>query len=609
MHFGCNVATCEKAQYANQTGFASLKQYRRCATEGSCQTCLTVVNALLIPEIKSVWQESIAQALLGGHPSIPPELAEDEEAIVIAVETPPRWTGGWFLRTAASNYSLHWRHFDIWQDPAIARENNKCKAFLPRSCQPVQRTDSSQSFEHLRFWLRKCDETHSCYRKDNTELPTRLLKLTEGQVRVVDTEEGAKTRYLTLSHRWGANETFKLTKANVLSMKQNMPWISIPKVYQDAIRIARELQINYIWIDSLCIIQDDLGDWERESIRMRIVYRNSYLNIAACHARESGSDLFSTSNLTNRFPTYFVPGSMAKYIRQQPHWTHTDYGINYTDQNNQQVLLSRGWVLQERLLSPRIAYYDADELKWECNVTTDCQCGGMNTISNFKVDYIAALEGSRSQESLPKRWMKVVQRYSRLGLTYDTDRVVALAGIADQALKLGNGGRYLAGLWEDNLASQLCWWTDDTHRKVEKYLAPSWSWMSVSGAVNFYDARYIAVEIIEAECTTTSSQTGAITGGFLKINGKWIRLLASIFDLGSETKPPSYHLAHAEIGIKFSTLVKADYIMSVEQATAVQDVFVVFWGVVEGNRYAFVLLRQVSGDEERFERESQLTII
>ncbi|XXG99366.1 hypothetical protein Hte_005703 [Hypoxylon texense] len=447
LHFGCNVATCEQAQYANRTGNASLKEYRRCATKGGCETCLTVVNALLIPEIKSVWQDSIAEALLSGESRLIPGIAEDEEEIDIEVETPQRLTGGWFLRTRASHASEHWRHFDLWQDLATG-----------------------------------------------------------------------------------------------------------------------------------------------------------------CHARGSSGDLFSSSSLTARFPTHSVPGSVAKYIRQQPHWTHLDYGSSYTGHNNQQVLLSRGWVLQERILSPRIVYYDADELKWECNTTTDCQCGGMNVISNFKVDYMASLEGSRGPGSLHVRWMLLVQRYSRLGLTYDTDRVVALAGMADQAFKSGYGGRYLAGLWEDNFAYQLCWWIHDTHRKVETYLAPSWSWLSVSGAVNFihYDSRYdttsFAVEIVEVECTTLNSQTGAITAGFLKINGKWIRLLASICNFGSETKPPTYRLKHAETGIEYSVSFEADYVMSAEQATAVQNVFVLFWGVFEGGRYMFILLKQLSGDEEKFER-------
>ncbi|KAI1423834.1 hypothetical protein F5Y12DRAFT_715952 [Xylaria sp. FL1777] len=106
----------------------------------------------------------------------------------------------------------------------------------------------------------------------------------EGQIRFVDTEEeGVQGRYMTLSHRWGN---------------------SILKVYQGTIRIMRELQIDYIYINSLCIVQNDLGDWERESIRMKTIYENSYLNVAAYHARSTHGDLFSSSNLTNRFPTH-----------------------------------------------------------------------------------------------------------------------------------------------------------------------------------------------------------------------------------------------------------------------------------------------------------------
>jgi hypothetical protein len=121
LHFGCNVATCEQAKYANRTGNATLKEYQQCATEGGCQTCLAVVNALLIPEIKSVWQDSIAQRLLSGDTSKMPGVTEEEEDISITVETPRGMTGGWFLRTRASPDSYHWRHFNLWQDLAVGK--------------------------------------------------------------------------------------------------------------------------------------------------------------------------------------------------------------------------------------------------------------------------------------------------------------------------------------------------------------------------------------------------------------------------------------------------------------------------------------------------------
>lgn len=338
---------------------------------------------------------------------------------------------------------------------------------------------------------------------------------------------------------------------------------------------------------------------------MRTVYGNSYLNIAGCHAR-GFEDLFSVSDLINRFPAHPVPASEAIYIRQQPHMTHTDYGSNYSFDDNQQLLLSRAWVLQERLLSPRVVYFDLDELKWECNMSIDCQCGGMSVISNFKLDYVAALEGSKGPGALPRMWMRISQRYSRLQLTYDTDRVIALAGIADHALKSGYGGRYLAGLWEHNLVYQLGWEIIDTHRKPETYLAPSWSWLSVIGSVSFtateYDQGSFAIEITEAECTTANNRTGAVTGGFLKVNGKWARFLSKAHDAGSEMSPPSYRLVHAETDIEFGPLFKADYAMSAEQATAVQSVYVVFWGVLDEEQSAFLVLKQCPHSEGKFER-------
>ncbi|KAI1768517.1 heterokaryon incompatibility protein-domain-containing protein [Hypoxylon sp. FL1150] len=617
IHYGCDKATCTQAKYAKGGGTVRpLKEYRRCATEEGCQTCSIIVNALSIPQIKSAWQASIAPALQSNDDEVIWALAEDQNEIGIEIETPKRMTGGWFLRTRASGTSQHWRHFDLWIDPATAPENKSCKAFIPRSCHPVERTDSPEALEHLKEWLRKCNGVHSCRPNDDTELPARLVKVTDNQVKVVDTE-GQKGRYTTLSHRWGIGETFKLTTGNATKMNDNIPWDSIPRTYQDAIKVTRGLGVDYIWIDSLCIIQDNLEDWKRESIRMRTVYGHSYLNIAACHALDSNGGLFSSSPLPQLFPALPVPGSTGVYIRNQPHMTHADYGSNYW--SDSQPLLGRGWVLQERLLSPRVVYYDGEELKWECGAAKDCQCGGMVVISNFKSDYTAALlEQGGSPAPLPFAWMRIAERYSHLRLTYDADRAVALAGIAGQALKSGRGGRYLAGVWERGLAHQLCWEISDTHRKPRPeegvpYLAPSWSWLSVFGRVHYsnrmdfdMDASAIAVDITEAECTAAAQtdQTGVVTGGFLKVNGRGVELLARIdgADLGSKTKPPGYRLAHAETGVELGGMFRADYVMSEARARAVRNVFVLFWGVMFPDQSTFLVLRQVPGDERRFER-------
>ncbi|KAI1123839.1 hypothetical protein F5Y10DRAFT_269680 [Nemania abortiva] len=138
-------------------------------------------------------------------------------------------------------------------------------------------TNSPESLEHLKNWIRKYNETHSCRLKDDPKSPTRLIKVTvttplkrihfsdfndlqDNQVKIVITE-GQKGRCTTLSHRWGADETFKQTKVNITNLNNSVPWDSIPRTYQDAIEITRKPQVDYIWIDSLCIIQDDLEDW------------------------------------------------------------------------------------------------------------------------------------------------------------------------------------------------------------------------------------------------------------------------------------------------------------------------------------------------------------
>lgn len=395
---------------------------------------------------------------------------------------------------------------------------------------------------------------------------------------------------------------------NATKMNDNIPWDSIPKTYQDAIKITRELGVDYIWIDSLCIVQDNLEDWKRESIRMRTVYGNSYLNIAGYHALDSNGGLFSSSPLLQRFPAHPVPGSAGIYIRQQPHMTHYEYGSNYSGSNHR-ALLSRGWVLQERLLSPRVVYYDREELKWECNEAKDCQCSGMVVISNFKSDYMSALRDLGRPMPLPFAWMRIAERYSNSYLTYDADRAIALAGVAEQALKSGRGGRYLAGVWESGLAHQLCWEISNTYRKPEAYLAPSWSWLSVFGSVHYsnrmdfdMNASHVDVDITEAECTTTNNQAGAITGGFLKVSGRGVRLRAEINNLGSTTTPPTYRLAHAETGIELGVRVQADYVMSEDRVRAVRDVFFLFWGNIYPYRNTFLVLRQVPGDERKFER-------
>lgn len=95
-----------------------------------------------------------------------------------------------------------------------------------------------------------------------------------------------------MSHCWGGVAFNSLTKANFSSFREIIPVSTLSKTFQNAIYIARYIGIEYIWIDSLCIIQDDLEDWRRESSLMATVYGGSHINLAASGASNGNVGCF-----------------------------------------------------------------------------------------------------------------------------------------------------------------------------------------------------------------------------------------------------------------------------------------------------------------------------
>ncbi|KAJ1325309.1 HET domain-containing protein [Microdochium nivale] len=546
-------------------------------------------------------------------------------------DTHMRGAGRRIIRTcAAKDDSKNWRHFNIWQEESDGWESKGCRAVPPLACHPVRRTDEDAATEQLKSWLATCDTVHGCVPAQGARAPTRLIKVSENQVRLTQTT-GELMRYTTLSHRWASDERFTLTRDTASAwMDSDIPWDTIPKTYRDAIEVTRRLGIGYIWIDTMCIQQDDAADWRRESTQMKAVYGGSYLNIAAVCAAGSHGGLFASSGLVDEFKTHEVPEPGALRIRQQPHYTHISFGSNY---GGSSFLLGRGWVLQERVLAPRVVYFDQDELKWECYGGVDCLCGGMLIISNFNFDYREALgmtKGRSQHESndsnqapeeekrLPMQWMRVAERYSQARLSYDSDRVIALAGIAEQALVTGRGGKYLAGHWERDLAHQLCWEVRDTHRRPAAYLAPTWSWLSVFGRLGFSNrmdyqcwASTIDARITQVECTLVDDthETGPVKGGFLKVDGKVIEFDTRMTDPGSATTPQTFSLTHGESETTLSYGIEVDYIMTEASASQLKKLLFLYWGEMWPYRKTFLVLRDAENVEEHAGKYERLGII
>ncbi|KAI1298003.1 heterokaryon incompatibility protein-domain-containing protein [Xylaria venustula] len=611
-HINCEPSKCPQAKFASERVPAVSLKFIRESGEQGCPTCATVTSALNIPVIKTIWHGSIEHALQGQRSGLITKMRKNKEEVRIEFLVAKYRRERRVLRTWASDSSEDWRHFNIWREGHSNQRNEDCSAFPALNFHPVQRTDSARSIEHLRSWVKVCAEDHTCCSSDDPILPTRVVKVTENRARVFDSQ-GKRARYTTLSHRWGTDETFRLMRRNKNVMADDISWDSIPRLYQESIELTRLLGIEYIWIDSLCIIQDDEEDWLTEAGKMKAVYGNSYLNISANQAVSSYDPLFTSSNLGEEYPAQKVPQDLDIQVRPQPHLTHRHFGSNYTNLPTESPLMQRGWVLQERILSPRVVHYDAEEIRWECTAMTDCQCGGMVVIANFKLDYYGGLKPNGTP--LPYQWMRISERYSTLKFTYESDRLVALAGLAEQGVQSRKGGKYLAGLWESNLAHQLCWQITNTHRRPETRLVPSWSWLSVFGTVRYTNrmdfmstSSTIDFKIVEVSCLSTegaapTTSTSPVVG-FIRLKGRGLRMRAELADPGTASVPPVFCLrtdGDNRKGIK--VLIRTDFIMTRQEAGVIRDVLVLFWGSVWPNENIFLVLSQASGDNNHeFER-------
>ncbi|KAI1768047.1 heterokaryon incompatibility protein-domain-containing protein [Hypoxylon sp. FL1150] len=388
-------------------------------------------------------------------------------------------------------------------------------------------TDSEESLAQVQEWLRDCTAAHShCGPGAASELPTRILDVGgqggTGKVRLVAADEISTkfARYVCLSHCWGGEmaETAMLTTKTLNSLKGGILVETLPRVYQDAVHITKRLGIQYLWIDSMCILQDDDSDWDRESTSMASVYQGAFITIGATCSRSSNEGFIRLSNSTyastlasSKCRT--VGGQLFNlYVRQiVPHFTNEDVIAH--------PLLERAWVYQERLLSPRFLHFAREELVWECYEDTTCQCLSLPyRISDFashpwhpetKRIYSKGIHSGQAQ-ALAACWRNVVTDYHGLTLSFEKDRLRAVAGIADQISSVGADhdpggpslGRYIEGLWENSILEDLCWalwnpfrrWNLSSQEKGRqvKWHAQTWSWASIQDPSHQIQFRYTA---------------------------------------------------------------------------------------------------------------------
>ncbi|PHH75339.1 hypothetical protein CDD82_4481 [Ophiocordyceps australis] len=426
-----------------------------------------------------------------------------------------------------------------------------------------------QTWSTIDTWMSTCLESHNRCNKTEplTQNPTRLLKINTLRSPytfrlTLGSDCPDKAQYLALSYCWGSgaiDDNLRLLKETEEQLSQEQPVDILPRTFRDAIGVAKHFQVDYIWIDRLCIPQDSVQDWHREASSMQTVYKNAYVGICALSAQDDNSGCFFTREPA-RVRKHIVrlkpqeSGAEEELIlncpRLRSEWSHF-----FRDE----AAIQRAWIFQERLLAPRTLYFGRDLVFWECRETSCCEIYPKGIPQHHSdveslrhpplwknlLEVTPRGGGNDPCQHLMQYWYDIIEEYSKLKLSHGCDKLVAVSGLANdmqaELQQLSPGPHhYLAGLWEETLIESLDWKSrDNESERCSQFRAPSWSWACLDGAVAFsWSKRNDSMSLTRlaslVSVEMTHKDTGEMTSGVLTLRGP--RAVAQVHEATKEKK-------------------------------------------------------------------------
>ncbi|KAI6749441.1 hypothetical protein HG530_015280 [Fusarium avenaceum] len=413
---------------------------------------------------------------------------------------------------------------------------------------PSRKVLSDPHLNLIRHWRLECQAKHQACNKRSLEnkLPTRVIEIMSTgrevtNVRVVETYDlKGNHEYACLSYCWGSAKQASSTTTS--SFPREIAITDLPKTISDAIWLCYALKIRYLWVDSMCIIQGDASDWQRESAKMCDTYGRSALTIATeicATSTQSFADQRKESNYFSGPRTMLKdadqPLSPRKSIwfrekdsrqKSSPWAAEVAWNVlNYFNTDEQtKVWRTRAWTFQEWMISPRVLHIDEMTL-WHCFEGYGNEVGQRTMAPVILHRNILA----NTNEIM---WKDIVRNYTARKLTNDTDRLPALDGIV-QLYQERIGHTYLAGLWLEEMPKSLLWRrrAQDSKRSsgFNKGLIPSWSWASVETMVHEemfnWDCVYTTVRSYVYKCEPPESLSH-IREAWLELEGPLIRVMS-----------------------------------------------------------------------------------
>lgn len=430
-----------------------------------------------------------------------------------------------FHTDVSNSYTLKFLGIDMWNGTPVC-ENSLSDPLAWTTVVP---------------WLDECIHNHPRCISSLSQLPTRVLDLGQdpsptGDIKLYESLNNHTASYVCLSHCWGPDGcSFKTTSGNLRSRKDNITFTDLPKTFQDAVQFARWLEVRYLWIDALCIIQDDADDWDREAGLMAAIYANAYVTLAAVSSSSGSGGLLSDLNRETwqlKLPGQALAQDQIEVLFRKA-ISHPVMLQEFVGDSLDYPLLQRAWVFQERLLSPRIIYFGKQEMYWDCQESQKCECRNYRpevhgSWTRSHLNEILTLSNSPRTKSVVLNqwwtWHEIVRYYSRLDITFPTDRISALSGLIkkmQQTPAFSPPSKYCAGVWLDDPGALLWHVTLEPQGPRIDHIAPSWSWASVNQGISHVGLggnTFIQYTIVDLRCKMIGQDpTGRVQSAELEI--------------------------------------------------------------------------------------------
>ncbi|CAG9988874.1 unnamed protein product [Clonostachys byssicola] len=368
-------------------------------------------------------------------------------------------------------------------------------------------TGSDCAFQMAAAWLKTCLIEHTECRLGQliglTRLPKRIIDVGPedgSEAPKLSPGKGRRGLYLTLSYRWSEHTSnFMTTRRNLKQHYSEIPSQKLSQTIRDAITITRRCGLRYLWVDALCIVQDDRDDWQVQTESMASIYQNSLFTISAA---VGGAAISWDGCFRQRKRGSVRPVDCQRvWPDGSPVYVFADRLATGDGIRPKSVLDTRGWILQEQILSPRILTYSENEIFWDCASLNASESfpSGIPTFYDSDLSqrnlrlFKTALSKEKSWQS-PKTkkelvrvyWRKVIENYSARQLSVEADKLLALSGIANKTVSI-IGDELVFGMWKSFLWRELLWWVKDPDNTMpgQIYSSVSWSWASLHGAISF----------------------------------------------------------------------------------------------------------------------------